>query len=976
VSRHIAFCLIPLLLVSPALAQETAPILIEAEEFQPQQSGDAQWRRRKWGENYYAATLANTFLSRKAFLGAPEQAEAARASLTVQVPKAGRYLALVRYEAAYRFQTQFRLLIEQNGHEKLSRLYGARENIKIWAFGRKLAKEVAWDWGAGENIVWEGHDASIDLAAGPARLTLIADKQPTPAAQRNVDAIMLTTDADDVTRRIDKEGYLPLDGLLTQADDLYLRVHPRGQGKLTVDIPPATEHSPYWVHQRRWKPRRIEVEAARASDWTEVGSLLDSLNDGQWKLSIKGDAPCDLEFAAKHGDAMKVIRRFDAIEGDLELAYDADTRYTDRIRKTDEVLYELLEHLRASPVPGRPPTRTLVYGHTFHRRQNDDRYNVAVDDFRKLIGASALAPGRTEELEDASPLVRGYIDLRGRSPEQLKAEAETLRQAGRAQKIAVVSLGDEIGLEQPKATDLESFKAWLRQQRVENPDDIAYTPDRRDDPRSFYWSRRYRNAYGIARQKELTDALRAALPSAGIGANFSPHHGKNPYLGEVNQWVTLFRRGGMTMPWSEDYIWQVPVGTQQMNFLNLDLFRAGVRGTEDKYKIHQYVMPHWPGNTPSSWRRLFYGSLGHGAKVLNLFEFRPVQAAYTENHVSSPAMYQEVRKSLHELGTFEDIIQDGKVRSAPAALFFGETGDIWDNQRHPFGPAKRSLYIAIRHQQLPLDLVTEDDATAEGLKPYRVLYLTDRNVNRAASTAIANWVAAGNTLFATAGAGMRDEYDAPNTLLMELLGIADERLEEAGDPVRLEKQDLPFAAEMDIVKCNGSELPVINVRSRVAAAAGAAVEGTFRDGSPAVLRRKAGNGQAIYAAFLPGLTYFKPAIPLRPVDRGTRDDSMAHFIPTKFHKPAGELIAAPAAAVKRPVTCSEPLVETCIIESPHGVAVVLINWSTGPRRSLRLTLDIPIPDGHAILATGGPVRRDGDDFILDLDVADALLLSR
>ena len=91
------------------------------------------------------------------------------------------------------------------------------------------------------------------------------------------------------------------------------------------------------------------------------------------------------------------------------------------------------------------------------------------------------------------------------------------------------------------------------------------------------------------------------------------------------------------MPWAEDYIFQVPVGSQQMNFLSLDLFRAGIRNNPQA-KIHFYVMPHWPGNTPASWRRQFYGDLAHGAKIFNLFEFRPVQAAYTENHCSSPEM--------------------------------------------------------------------------------------------------------------------------------------------------------------------------------------------------------------------------------------------------------------------------------------------------------------------------------------------------
>jgi len=41
-------------------------------------------------------------------------------------------------------------------------------------------------------------------------------------------------------------------------------------------------------------------------------------------------------------------------------------------------------------------------------------------------------------------------------------------------------------------------------------------------------------------------------------------------------------------------------------------------------------------------------------KIVNLFEFRPVQAAYTENHVDQPEMYREVRRAFHELGTFEE----------------------------------------------------------------------------------------------------------------------------------------------------------------------------------------------------------------------------------------------------------------------------------------------------------------------------------
>ena len=192
----------------------------------------------------------------------------------------------------------------------------------------------------------------------------------------------------------------------------------------------------------------------------------------------------------------------------------------------------------------------------------------------------------------------------------------------------------------------------------------------------------------------------------------------------------------MTLPWSEDYIWQVPVGTPQMNNINLDLFRAALRHHPDR-KILYYVMPHMPNNTPNQWRRLFYGAVGHGMKIVNLFEFRPVHVAYTENHVDDPAMYKMVLGSFREMGLFEDIIQDGPVRSAEAALWFSETGDIWGDSLGSFAAAKRGLYTAIRHQQIPLDFVVEQDALDGTLSEYKALYLTDAHVSSAASEKIA-----------------------------------------------------------------------------------------------------------------------------------------------------------------------------------------------------------------------------------------------
>jgi len=366
-------------------------------------------------------------------------------------------------------------------------------------------------------------------------------------------------------------------------------------------------------------------------------------------------------------------------------------------------------------------------------------------------------------------------------------------------------------------------------------------------------------------------------------------------------------------------------------------------------------------------------------KIVDLFEFRPVQAAYTENHVSSPEMYAMVLKTFRELGQYEDIVQAGARRPAEVGLWFSETADIWDDTEGSFGAAKRALYVAILHRQLPLDFVVEQDALDGTLARYKVLYLADRHVSRAASAKIAAWVQAGGKLLATAGAGMFDEYNGPNKALRELLGVEMISLEAPGDAqVGFIKQDLPFARAIDTVSWSGGWLPVTGALTKMRAGRDATVEGTFADGSPAVVVRKAGRGETVYCGFLPGLTYFHPAIPRRPMDRGATDDSMGQLVPWGFDAAAARLIGSVADEVVRRVSCSEPLVEASVIESAAGTAIVLTNWSGRPVPGLTATVDGRLSGQSVKLASGSKLvaKRAGGQRVLtfDLDVADVLIL--
>ncbi|MCA9068951.1 MAG: beta-galactosidase trimerization domain-containing protein [Planctomycetaceae bacterium] len=964
--------------------------ICEAEEFQSPQKAQEGWQAKRWGENYYAATFANSFLSRKAFLGAPPQCEPTKASRQIEVKEAGKYLVLVRYEAAYRFETQFQVQIEQDGKTVFNRKYGARDNLKIWAFRQKLKTEVGWSWGAVENIVWEGHDAFATLKPGKATLHLIAGQQPEPPGKRNIDLVMLTTDVEQVQKRIETENYLPLDGMLTQSGDVWMRVKNLSDSPLTFQGRNAQgggnwqQHSPYWVHQRNWKSPSVTVPPKATSDWVEVGSAMDSLNDGQWFWT--GNGKYQVEFALKKANGIKeTIATFQG-EGALDLAADADTRYSHRLRTLDQVLYDLLAHLKdANPAPhGKAPKLTPIYASTF-TPLNEGKHAAAVKEFKQLFSLSDTSANAAGG--------RGYIDVRSIPTPKLEDYCQKL--GASKSNITVVSLGDEIRLPNPRGKNItEEFHAWLKSQKLK-PEDIA--PGAKSDwnkiaynisadsksshPGIYYWSKRYQYHYGIQEIKQRTDILRKHLPNANVGANFSPPYPQeHMFLGEVYKWASVFRQNGMTMPWSEDYIWQVPVGTPQMNHINFGLFRAGLRHHPNR-KIHYYVMPHMPNNTPDQWQRLFYGALGQGTKIVNLFEFRPVQVAYTENHVDDPAMYVRVLKCFRELGLFEDILQNGKVRSAETAIWFSETGDIWGDSHGSFAAAKRGLYMAIRHQQVPLDVVVEPDALDGTLNQYRVLYLTDAHVSESASKKLVEWVNQGGTLFATAGAGMFDELNRPNTTLRKLLGI-DQTSLEAPDGKQLTwlKQDLPFAEPISSVEFanegSSQKVPVFGVRSQVQVN-DAKVLAKFEDNTPAVMSRQVGKGIVTYCAFLPSLSYYHPAIPKRPVDRGATDDAMIHFLPTDYEPTMTQLIAKPTDQLELPVICSQPLVETTIIQSKEGAIIPLVNWTGHSIESLKVKVKVSLPSNQVTLASGKKLIIEKSygvtTYQFNMDAADALI---
>jgi hypothetical protein len=134
----------------------------------------------------------------------------------------------------------------------------------------------------------------------------------------------------------------------------------------------------------------------------------------------------------------------------------------------------------------------------------------------------------------------------------------------------------------------------------------------------------------------------------------------------------------------------------------------------------------------------------------------------------------------------------------------------------------------------------------------------------------------------------------------------------------------------------------------------------FDDTSPALIRNDVGKGAAYFAAFLPGVSYFAPAIPLRPVDRASVDEGFNHFIPTEFNFAARDLLTLPLAGRMRdhtvvPVTASHDLVEVGIITAPgKGTILSCVNWAGTEIPGFTVTINTPtIAFKSAMLASTG-----------------------
>ncbi|MEO6741687.1 MAG: beta-galactosidase trimerization domain-containing protein, partial [Chthoniobacteraceae bacterium] len=461
------------------------------------------------------------------------------------------------------------------------------------------------------------------------------------------------------------------------------------------------------------------------------------------------------------------------------------------------------------------------------------------------------------------------------------AAAEFKSGGGDVKKIVFAELMDE-PTGQPlefAATDpayAEHFRAWLKAMG-KSPADLLVkdwdavkiiTGEQRDEfPALHYFSQRFRTrALGdfMAVQRSLAEqAYGGTFP---VLVNFSDGA---VYAGNFyNQGVDYFElldAPDQNAIWGED--WSNGASTYQCASYNVDLMRAAAR--ERGQMIGHHLIAH-AGRKAWDIKLKATSELARGVKVFNNFCYGPTWATheggpYWRTHVwqGKPETWTANAAINREVGAVEDMLLTAMPAPAKVALLYSSASDVWTvGGNLAYGFDRMHTWLALAHAQVPVDVVSEQQVAKGMLTDYSVCYLTGPNLTIAATEKLRRWVQAGGTLWLTAGAASRDEFNRPLHVLDDLLPAT------RGDVADLQQHAssgryLALLTAKDEVRWDGGSAAVLSVKQPLTARASTTTLATFKDNSPAVVRGSAGKGTVYCTGFLPSLAYIKQALDAR-----------------------------------------------------------------------------------------------------------------
>jgi hypothetical protein len=949
------FLLGPLNLLSRA---ETA--FFEAEKFVPSSAG--------WATN--SGDLTRLASGHAALFGAEGPGDATADQL-LTVATAGTHRIWVRYFNMAHWRGPFRLAVLAGGKEIAGQTFDLQEATNA------PTRQYAWNC----------FDADLPAGAVVLRLSKYKNENCCSYA-RYVDCVFVTTDLNQVPNHLDYAKKTHMRVTLGPGYDRPVQIH---------SFTPFAGHfhfSKAGIGTGTGPAVTNLLASGEATPWCDITPMLHpTLNVGgrpiiDARYTYYESAPflrAKFEFATAP-DANAIVRTYDIDyrPGTLYLVMPEDLATSDNLAKFKSDMEIAAETGKiadsfAWPAIGRKPRQFLFFNSFAVSEQGDFAcdarvaarewktldYFGYVNRFKRHIGGGLWH--LMKENSYCSPDV-------GAMQRHAAGYATNYFKTGAAVRdIAYCMLTDEptgqeaAFMEQNPAYG-EKFRDWLKglgktpaDLLVNDWSEVAPVSETNRDakPALHYYTQRFRTKalgdYLLLQGRILKAAYGADFP---VLVNFSD--GATYYANFFGQGVDYFELlddPGQNAIWGE--CGGALASTYQCTAYNIDLMRAAAR--KHGQTIGHYLIDY--GRTPWDGKCKALSGVARGVKIYHNYFYGPTWGNYEGGPAwASGAWYAHPEKwygnaeLLREIGAAEDMLVPAKIAPAQVAILYSTATDAWTMGRnYAYGFDRMHIWLALCHAQVPVDIVSEKQAEEGLLDEYKVCYLCGPNLARGAAGKLAAWVRRGGILYATAGAGMRDEYNRPLDTLDSLMPAQRTEAQEL-DQYLYYGSALWNYPPRDTVRAESAALEALLVRQALVPRADAVVTARFTNGAPAIVEHAAGRGRVTCAGFLPGLAYARPAIVKRRAlaaqreaakTQGTGPDADPAFAclqrsdnPWEFPAEIREAILRPvrAAGVEPPIACGVPLVDAVYMTCPTGVLIPLANYTLTPQDNVPFTV--------------------------------------
>lgn len=641
----------------------------------------------------------------------------------------------------------------------------------------------------------------------------------------------------------------------------------------------------------------------------------------------------------------------------------------------------------------------------------------------KLLGFNIIGGYDAAELTRAG--VRTYATIWNYGPSPKAEDEAWARHAAAlsaAQKRAAAEgeattrpahyvIGDEVQTLDFRGTDAAELNGWFRDylrsrgvgddqlgkpiNAVEYPTKVMFEKTLPRDAnlqtrRLMYYAAKFGHWWSARELARSAALIHSTIPGIQVETLPSDHGFFNawgpPHIGMSYRMLDLFELGaqravdqlsaedwlGLNHMYGPQYTW---TGAQSFGYFNAICRSARAEAPADDPMLQRALITV----SDDKYLRLkAFSALGQGVKSFFFWTYGPTCIG-TENYWSDlRSEYDGIAKLGRTLEKAEPVLYPARPVRDAVAILYSVSHDIWHSDNAAAFTEKRLLWHALRHLHVQPDFLREEDVEAGRLKDYKVLYVTDWCITRAASARIDRWVKDGGVVYLAAGAATRDEFYESYAPPFASAVWADHPAEHlnAESHEYNERVDLPTLHPLTTaqIQLTGQgdapfALPVLGCRLPLRADLPHSLA-RFADGSPAGAVVDRGRGKVIAFGFLPMLAYAQRA--------GFRPTTLEEHWP----EPPRRLIqfALDAGRVTPIAQCDHPVVETSLLTGPRGSVLLLANYTYQPIPSLVVDLKLDHPVTRAISTEGVNPQIEqtptGVRLRLPLDWTDAVLLKR